>query len=97
MTNQKALISELKRDYPVNAMVEGVVCHHEPFGVFIDIGHSQAKGLIQIVDFLDEGTMSTDQYPPVGAGVKAVVLGHTEDGRHQVWLSMKPSKLRSIT
>jgi hypothetical protein len=39
------------------------VTRHCPFGVFVDLGDPDATGLIQIVDFLDEGRMTPDQYP----------------------------------
>jgi hypothetical protein len=37
--------------------------------------------------------MTPEQYPPVGASIEAVVLGHTDGHRKQVWLGMRPSQL----
>jgi hypothetical protein len=39
--------------------------------------------------------MTPEQYPPLGASIEAVVLGHTDERRKQVWLGLKPSQLRS--
>jgi len=67
---------------------------HAPFGVFVDIGDIDVKGMIQITDFLDSGSMNPEMYPEVGSAVGAIVVGYTEDDRNQVWLSVKPSVLQ---
>jgi ribosomal protein S1 len=87
---------EAKQRFPVGRRVHGVVTQHCPFGIFVDMGDPVAKGLVQITDFLDEGRMTAEEYPPIGATVVTVVLGHTDDRRKQVWLSMKPSQLREL-
>jgi ribosomal protein S1 len=85
--------ADAKLRFPVGARVSGKVVRHNPFGVFVDLGDAEALGLVQITDFLDEGRMTTELYPPIGALIEAMVLGHTDEGRKQVWLSMKPSLL----
>jgi ribosomal protein S1 len=84
---------EAKKRFPVGARVRGVVTQHHPFGIFVDLGDPVALGLVQITEFLDEGRMTPEQYPPVGAFIEAAVLGHTDDRRKQVWLGMRPSQL----
>jgi hypothetical protein len=42
---------------------------------------------------LDKERMTPAQYPPVGASIDAVVLGHTDERRKQVRLGMRPSQL----
>jgi ribosomal protein S1 len=84
---------ESKRRFPVGRRVRGVVTEHCPFGVFVDLGDPVARGLVQITDFLDEGRMTADLYLPVGSAIEAVVIGHTDDRRKQVWLSVQPSRL----
>jgi len=84
---------EAKQRFPVGRRVHGVVIQHCPFGVFVDLGNAVAKGLVQITEFLDEGRMTADRYPPVGAEIEAVVLGHTDERRKRVWLSVKPRQL----
>ena len=49
---------------------------------------------VQITEFSDEGRMTSDQYPPTGDPIEAVVLGHTDEHRKQIWLGMKPSQFR---
>jgi len=66
---------------------------HAPFGVFVDIGDVDVKGLIQITDFLDSGSMNPEMYPEIGSAVDAIVVDYTEDDRNQVWLSVKQSVL----
>jgi hypothetical protein len=60
---------------------------HAPFGVFVDIGDVDVKEMIQIIDFLDSGSMNPEMYPEIGASGGAIVVGYTEDDRNQVWLS----------
>jgi len=84
---------EIAKRFPVGARVRGVVVQHCPFGVFVDLGHPVAQGLVEIVNFLDEGRMTEEQYPRVGTMIEAVVLWHTNNPRGQVRLGMKPSQL----
>jgi hypothetical protein len=87
---------EAKRRFPVGSRVQGTVVDHRPFGIFVDVGDPVALGLVSITDFCDEGRMTVEQYPPIGSSIEAVVLGHTNDGRKQIWLGLKPSQLRPI-
>jgi ribosomal protein S1 len=86
--------NNIKSKYQLGDLVYGKVAAHKPFGVFVDIGDLQVKGIIQITDFLDTGLMTPEMYPEIGSSVGAVVLGYTEDERNQVWLSVKPSVLQ---
>ena len=84
----------VKQKYSKGSLVEGVVEHHAPFGIFVDIKHQNLKGIVQITDFLDDGIMTEKKYPKIGEKISAVVIGYTEDIRNQIWLSMKPSILK---
>src|SRR5690349_14778402 len=84
---------ETKQRFPVGLRVRSTATAHHPFGIFVDLGDSDALGLVQITDFRDEGRMTPEQYPPLGAAIEAVVLGHTDERRKQVWLGVKPSQL----
>ncbi|MFB8789713.1 MAG: RNA-binding protein [Potamolinea sp.] len=86
--------SQVKSKYQLGKLIYGKVEVHTPFGVFVDIGDAEVKGIIQITDFLDTGAMTQEMYPEVGSSVGAVVVGYTEDERNQVWLSVKPSVLQ---
>jgi ribosomal protein S1 len=86
---------EAKHRFPVGARVHGVVIEHHPFGIFVDLGDPVALGLVQITEFRDEERMMPEQYPPIGASIEAVVLGHTDERRMQVWLGMRPSQLNA--
>ena len=85
---------EAKQRFPVGRFVRGRVAAHHPFGILVDLDDPVALGLVQITDFLDAGRMTPEQYPVVGSEVTAVVLGHTDPGRKQVWLSLRPSVLQ---
>ncbi|MCT7949759.1 S1 RNA-binding domain-containing protein [Ancylothrix sp. C2] len=87
-------MTKIKSKYQVGKLIYGVVEAHTPFGVFVDIGEAEVKGLIQITDFLDTGSMTPEMYPEIGSSVGSVVVGYTEDERNQVWLSVKPSVLQ---
>jgi ribosomal protein S1 len=86
--------NQIKSKYQLGKLIYGQVEDHTPFGVFVDIGDPEVRGLIQITDFLDTGAMTPEMYPEVGSPVGAVVVGYTEDERNQVWLSVKPSVLQ---
>jgi ribosomal protein S1 len=91
MSNQ--FWSQVKSTYRLGQMIYGQVEHHAPFGIFVNIGDQQVRGVVQITDFVDSGDMIPAMYPNIGSPIRAVVLGYTEDDRHQVWLSVKPSVL----
>ncbi len=87
---------QAKSRIKIGSRVRGIVTAHYPFGIFVDIGDPVAVGLIQIVDFVDDGKMAPERYPPIGTEIEAVVLAFTEERRKQVWLSMKPSQLERV-
>jgi hypothetical protein len=90
------LWNQVKAKYQLGRLIYGKVEFHAPFGVFVDIGDLDVKGMIQITDFLDSGSMHPDMYPEIGSAVGAIVVGYgyTQDDRNQVWLSVKPSVLK---
>ncbi|MFM6026683.1 MAG: RNA-binding protein, partial [Dolichospermum sp.] len=61
---------------------------------FVSLDDEVVKGLVQITDFVDSGDMTPEMYPDIGSPIGAVVVGYTEDERHQIWLSVKPSVLQ---
>jgi len=88
--------SQVKSKYRLGELIHGKVEYHAPFGIFVDIGDVNVRGLVQITDFVDTGDMTPQMYPDVGSPRGAVVIGYTEDQRNQVWLSVKPSVLLSF-
>ncbi len=86
--------NEIKSKYRLGELVYGQVEHHAPFGIFIAIGDDRVRGIVQITDFVDRGEMTSEMYPDISSPIGAVVIGYTEDDRHQVWLSVKPSVLQ---
>lgn len=86
--------SEVLSDrYPLGQLVIGIVEHHAPFGIFLNINHPIAKGLIKLPDFLDQGIMKPTMYPPIGAKVGAIVVGYNESNQREVYLSARPTVL----
>ncbi len=86
--------SEIKSKYRLGELLHGTVAHHAPFGIFVRLEDEAVQGLVQITDFVDSGDMSPEMYPDIGSPIGAVVVGYTEDDRHQIWLSVKPSVLQ---
>jgi ribosomal protein S1 len=84
---------QIKSKYKLGQFIQGKVEHHAPFGVFINIGEPNIKGLIKIPDFLDEGVIKPNMYPEIGAVIGAIVVGYNEVNCSQVYLSAKPSIL----
>ncbi len=86
--------NSIESKYPLGKLIYGKIEFHSPFGVFVNLGDVEVKGLIQISDFLDNGSMTPEMYPDIDSPVGAVVIGYTKDDRQQVWLSVKPSVLQ---
>jgi ribosomal protein S1 len=86
--------NQVKSKYQLGELIYGKVEYHAPFGIFVDIGDDRVQGMVQITDFVDSGEMTSEMYPKIDAKIRAVVVGYTEDDRHQVWLSLKPSVLQ---
>jgi ribosomal protein S1 len=86
--------NSIESKYPLGKLIYGKIEFHAPFGVFVNLGDAEVKGLIQISDFLDTGSMTAEMYPDIDSPVGAVVIGYTKDDRQQVWLSVKPSVLQ---
>lgn len=86
--------NQVKAKYRLGELIHGKVEHQAPFGIFVDIGDENVRGIVQITDFVDRGDMTPEMYPDIGSPIGAVVIGYTEDERNQVWLSVKPSVLQ---
>ena len=86
--------NQIESKYPLEKLIYGKIEFHAPFGVFVNLGDAEVKGLIQISDFLDTGSMTAEMYPDIDSPVGAVVIGYTKDDRKQVWFSVKPSVLQ---
>ncbi len=82
---------QLKNNLSIGELLSGRVSRHEPYGIFVDV-NLPVEGIIQITDFKDEGIMSSQEYPPIGKEIEAVVLGFKESGK-QIWLGVRPSQL----
>jgi ribosomal protein S1 len=89
--------NQVKSKYRLGELIHGKVEYHAPFGIFVDIGDANVKGLVQITDFVDTGDMTPEMYPDIDSPIGAVVIGYTDgerDVRQQIWLSVKPSVLQ---
>ena len=69
------LWSQVKTKCQIGKLIYGKVEFHAPFGVFVDIGDEDVKGIIQIPDFSDSRAMTPEMYPEIGSLVGAVVVG----------------------
>jgi len=94
MENAQIDWQEVKLLYPIGRQIVCTVEQHMRFGVFVDIGHSVIKGLIEIIEFVDDGIMDYKQYPEIGAKIRAVILDYTPHN-NQIRLSTKPSLLKT--
>ncbi len=84
---------QVKLKYKIGQVLQGKVLRHEAYGVFLDIGEAEIKGLIRIPDFLDDGAMSEEMYPEIGSQVTGVVIGYNDANKYEVCLNAKPSIL----
>ena len=83
----------IKEKYQLGIFIRGKVTRHMPFGIFLDIGEAGVKGLIRIVDFVDEGEMREDLYPAIGSTVGGVIYGYSDKENAQINLSATPSAI----
>jgi ribosomal protein S1 len=84
---------DIKAKYKVGTFVRGKVFQHMHFGIFLDIGEPGVKGLVRIVDFVDEGDMTENLYPEIGATVSGIVYGYSRKEDGQINLNATPSVL----
>jgi ribosomal protein S1 len=82
----------IKDRYQIGTFIRGKVIQHMQFGIFLDIGEPGVKGLIRIVDFVDEGEMREELYPAIGSIVGGVIYAYGEQER-QINLSATPSAI----
>ena len=71
----------LKQTLRVGTKLRGKVTHHAPYGIFVEIKGAPFAGLVPITDFKDSGSMTPEEYPPVGSVVDGVVLGFKDNGK----------------
>jgi ribosomal protein S1 len=83
----------IKEKYQVGTFIRGKVVQHMDFGIFLDISEPGVKGLIRIVDFVDEGEMREDLYPAIGSTVGGVIYGYSDRENGQINLSATPSAI----
>jgi ribosomal protein S1 len=83
----------IKSKYQIGMFVRGKVVQHMHFGIFLDIGEPGVKGLIRIVDFVDEGEMRKNLYPAIDSTAGGVVYGYSEKEDGQINLSATPSAI----
>ena len=69
------LWNQVKDKYQIGKLIHGTVQFHAPFGMFVDIGDENVRGIIQIPDFLDSDVMTPEMYPEIGSPIGAVVIG----------------------
>lgn len=77
---------DVKRDYPVGAMVTGTVVHRAVFGVFVQIPNC-ALGLIVAPEISKDKSLKPEDFPEVGEKISARVAGY-RDSNQQVALTM---------
>ncbi|MFV8754819.1 RNA-binding protein [Nannocystaceae bacterium ST9] len=83
--------AKTKSLFPIGAVVEGHVAIAWDFMIFVALPGTQALGVVVITSLSDEPPPSTaEDFPGVGEPVKAVVVGHRDEG-HQIALSLRKS------
>lgn len=90
----------LKNRLQIGQVVEGVVQHREPFGIFVDLGEDFV-GLVEVVclPFPPGKAIDVDDYPEVGETVQARVLQFVDSNR-QIRLTMRdvpPAQCDAVT
>jgi hypothetical protein len=82
-------------EIPFGTVVEStVVCHHQ-FGMGVWVAGEDQFGHVNVPAIRDGKIRSVEDFPPIGARVRAVVLGYS--GSRQLRLSTRPSDLPGLT
>lgn len=70
--------NSLLDNYPQGSIVEGLVTTHHSFGVELKIEGFECQCLIEVTEFKKTGRINPEDFPSIGATVKAQILGYTE-------------------
>lgn len=62
--------NQVKAKYRLGELIHGKVEHHAPFGIFVDLGDENVRGIVQITDFVDTGDMTPEMYPDIGSPIE---------------------------
>jgi hypothetical protein len=80
-------------------LVEGIVVHHAPFGMFVDLGNPHFPALAELpgMESLPGSQPGTKEiiWPAVGSHIKAVVVMPFSPEKHQLRLLVRPTALRA--
>jgi ribosomal protein S1 len=87
----------IKAKFPIGTFVQGQVTRHLHFGIFLDIGELDVRGLVRIVDLVDEGDMNGDLYPEIGSTVGGIVYRYSRKEDAQINLNSTPSVLHQFS
>lgn len=84
--------------FEAGQLVEGIVVHHVPFGMFVDIGSPRFLALAELESLPGPLTGTKDVvWPAVGCRIKAIVLSPPlNPERHQLRLLARPTALRAV-
>jgi predicted RNA-binding protein with RPS1 domain len=83
--------------YPIGTFINGTIVSHRHFGAFVDIYDDEVIGLIEIVDFQDEGgkPLTMNDFQEIGSLIRGRVVGHMNSNKPQLLISLQPSVLSS--
>jgi ribosomal protein S1 len=87
---------EVKQKWPVGSRVFATVVKHAPFGIFVDLGDSTVRGLVNIPEISDQSRITPEDYPSLGSVIEAMVLGHRVSNQ-QIVMTIKPSRLHELS
>jgi hypothetical protein len=73
-----------------------VVCHHQ-FGMGVWVADHDQFGHVNVAAIRDGQIRGVEDFPPIGAQVRAVVLGSSGSEGRQLRLSTRPSDLHGLT
>lgn len=82
---------ELQNKLFIGSVIVGEVLFVQPFGIFIDIGYSDIRGFIRVVNISDN--KNDKVWPSVGDIVKTIILDFTAYN-YEVCLSLKESDFK---
>lgn len=84
----------VKSRLPVGTSISGRVAAHRTFGFFVEL--DQVEGVVALIEIPEYAqqlgrSADLDDFPPIGAEVRGIVLDHAEDAQQIRLTRVEPS------
>jgi ribosomal protein S1 len=78
---------KIKEQYPVGEIIDCKIISVNHYGVYADVNSDEVVGYVVPIDFSKKDHSRID-FPEIDSIVRSVIIGHSENERNQIWLSL---------